>query len=342
MTAHGGVITTGFPTVLIGGLPAARITDMHACPMVTGLVPHVGGPIITGAWNVLTGSMPQARVTDKLICVGPTDVIVKGEVTVLVGTAGGGGAGGVVATIASSQIALRSPAYPRAVVMPDSSVATEFSKGVFATGTPEQQAETVRQLVAVRAGDGGPEFFDSLAERDEPVVVRVIGDPARGRELHPGRQSYDNCTVQSAQQIIRQKTGWDYTESEMEQIAVKPDDSGYERRRGTPWIGRKTILGNGGVPARDQESTIANVNSALANNQGVLSGHYSGRLWGKIRDGSPHTVHTTGAIQDKDGNTLAYTINDTYTDQRGRVITADVYEHSLTSKPITVTVNPIR
>lgn len=64
--------------------PAARITDMHTCPMVTGLVPHVGGPIITGSPNTITGNMPQARVTDQLTCVGPPDVIVKGSPTVYV------------------------------------------------------------------------------------------------------------------------------------------------------------------------------------------------------------------------------------------------------------------
>ena len=49
MTAHGGVIVVGWPTVLIGGQPAARVTDMHVCPMVTGIVPHVGGPILPPA-----------------------------------------------------------------------------------------------------------------------------------------------------------------------------------------------------------------------------------------------------------------------------------------------------
>ena len=67
------------------GMPAARITDMHTCPMVTGVVPHVGGPIVTGMATVLTGYLPQARVTDMLVCVGPPDVIVKGSPTVLVG-----------------------------------------------------------------------------------------------------------------------------------------------------------------------------------------------------------------------------------------------------------------
>jgi uncharacterized Zn-binding protein involved in type VI secretion len=66
------------------GMPAARITDMHVCPMVTGVVPHVGGPIVMGAPTVLTGSLPQARVGDPLVCVGPPDTIVKGSATVLV------------------------------------------------------------------------------------------------------------------------------------------------------------------------------------------------------------------------------------------------------------------
>jgi uncharacterized Zn-binding protein involved in type VI secretion len=68
--------------------PAARVTDMHTCPMVTpGLppIPHVGGPILpTCSTNVLTGGLPQARVTDKCFCVGPVDMIVKGSSSVLV------------------------------------------------------------------------------------------------------------------------------------------------------------------------------------------------------------------------------------------------------------------
>lgn len=70
------------------GMPAARVGDMHVCPMVTpGVppIPHVGGPILPPcAITVLTGSMPQARVTDMAVCVGPPDVIVMGSFTVLV------------------------------------------------------------------------------------------------------------------------------------------------------------------------------------------------------------------------------------------------------------------
>jgi uncharacterized Zn-binding protein involved in type VI secretion len=68
------------------GMPAARIGDVHVCPMVTVLVPHVGGPILPPCCpTVLTGSMPQARVGDMAVCVGPPDVIAMGSFTVLVG-----------------------------------------------------------------------------------------------------------------------------------------------------------------------------------------------------------------------------------------------------------------
>jgi uncharacterized Zn-binding protein involved in type VI secretion len=66
--------------------PAARVSDMHTCPMASGPVPHVGGPIIPPCEpTVLIGFLPAARVSDQLTCVGPPDVIVKGSATVLIG-----------------------------------------------------------------------------------------------------------------------------------------------------------------------------------------------------------------------------------------------------------------
>jgi uncharacterized Zn-binding protein involved in type VI secretion len=66
--------------------PAARVTDMHACPMVTVLVPHVGGPILPPCCpTVIIGMMPAARVSDMAFCVGPPDAIAKGSATVTIG-----------------------------------------------------------------------------------------------------------------------------------------------------------------------------------------------------------------------------------------------------------------
>jgi uncharacterized Zn-binding protein involved in type VI secretion len=65
--------------------PAARISDMHVCPMVTGTVPHVGGPIALGCMTVLIGKMPAARVGDMAVCTGPPDTVAAGSGTVMIG-----------------------------------------------------------------------------------------------------------------------------------------------------------------------------------------------------------------------------------------------------------------
>lgn len=69
--------------------PAARLSDMHTCPMVTPgtpPVPHVGGPVLPPCCpTVLIGYMPAARVGDMCTCVGPPDAIAMGSMTVLIG-----------------------------------------------------------------------------------------------------------------------------------------------------------------------------------------------------------------------------------------------------------------
>jgi uncharacterized Zn-binding protein involved in type VI secretion len=65
--------------------PAARIGDMHTCPKVEpGPVPHVGGPILTGERTVLIGNMPAARVSDKAFCNAPPDNVSRGASGVLI------------------------------------------------------------------------------------------------------------------------------------------------------------------------------------------------------------------------------------------------------------------
>jgi uncharacterized Zn-binding protein involved in type VI secretion len=65
---------------------AARVGDMHTCPMVTGTVPHVGGPVIPpGCPTVLIGGVPAARVGDMATCTGPPDSIIMGSATVMIG-----------------------------------------------------------------------------------------------------------------------------------------------------------------------------------------------------------------------------------------------------------------
>ena len=67
------------------GKPAARIGDMHVCPMFDGKSPHVGGPIAMGEPTVLIGGVPAARVGDICTCMGPPDAIAMGSAGVMIG-----------------------------------------------------------------------------------------------------------------------------------------------------------------------------------------------------------------------------------------------------------------
>ena len=89
LTGHGTPLGPGpgAPTVLIAGQPAWRaLSDIHACPLVYGLVPHVGGVVLKGSTSVLIGGLPAARMTDQVTEVpGGPNPIAQGATTVLIG-----------------------------------------------------------------------------------------------------------------------------------------------------------------------------------------------------------------------------------------------------------------
>ncbi len=87
-TSHGTPLSPGpgSANVLIGGLPAWRaLSDFHACPLVTALVPHVGGVIAAGSTSVLINSLPAARQTDQIVESAPPNAVAAGDATVLIG-----------------------------------------------------------------------------------------------------------------------------------------------------------------------------------------------------------------------------------------------------------------
>lgn len=332
-------------TALMNSLGAGA--DTHVCSVITppAAPPHGPGKVIDGSPTVLTNNLPSARMGDTILeSLGPPNKIAKGLPSVMIGgksNSGSGGVGGLIAAIVGAVMDAVNPEYPRPAVLPDGTPATEYAPNVYVTGTPAEQAETIRQLNAVRAGPGGEQFFQSLSNTSEPQVLSVIGDPARGRELHPGQQSFQNCAPQSSQQIINQATGNNLTESQMENVAWGPPPSGYNRNTGTPIGGEEIMLENGGVPTTMRPGNTNTVDTALANNQGVVSGHDADVLWNDPTQPGGHAIHTTGAVQNQNGDTLAYTINDTGTDQQGQVVGADHYARSLDGGNIAVTDNPI-
>lgn len=181
VTAHGGVITSGCPTVLIGNQPAARISDMHNCPLVTVLVPHIGGPLILGAFTVLVGGVPQSRISDTLICVGPPDAVVMGEPTVLVGPAGAGGLGGLLGVLlggALAGITALLAGYPKAVLQPDGSYVTQYNTYITVEGASEYQAKVVRDLAIIGDTKSGQRLFASMEQSGKNC--RIHTDQGKG------------------------------------------------------------------------------------------------------------------------------------------------------------------
>lgn len=181
-TAHGGVVTVGFPQVVIGMMPASRIGDLHVCPMATGPVPHVGGPFILGSPTVLVGMMPQSRVTDTLTCVGPPDVAIMGCETVLVGMSGAGGAAG-----AAGGISAMGASVPMNAANASS---TQASAQLQSDGTIKISAPPGGSLPPIPLSSPG---FPTLPPKETPnfetaqpvnlppgiPVYRVIDDPAK-------------------------------------------------------------------------------------------------------------------------------------------------------------------
>ena len=88
MTSHGTPLAPGpgSPTVLIGGMPAWRAgSDMHLCPLVDGLKPHVGGVVAVGSVTVMIAGLPAARQGDLIIEAGAPNAIAMGAPTVMIG-----------------------------------------------------------------------------------------------------------------------------------------------------------------------------------------------------------------------------------------------------------------
>jgi uncharacterized Zn-binding protein involved in type VI secretion len=87
-TSHGTPLAPGpgCPTVLIGNLPAWRAgSDVHVCPLVNGLQPHVGGTVAVGSATVLIGGLPAARQGDVIVEPGGPNSIALGATNVLIG-----------------------------------------------------------------------------------------------------------------------------------------------------------------------------------------------------------------------------------------------------------------
>lgn len=218
-TAHGGVIVAGEPTVLIGGAPAARVGDMHTCPIPGGPPPpHVGGPITLGSFTVLIGGKPAARVGDMCTCTGPPDSIVMGCTTVLIGTSGGGGGAGMAGKGGKKGEGLESAEAGKSKELADGSGA-------------EDEAETENHYLDVKFKDKGGKPITGVAYKiDAPDNQSDQGNlygKVKKTGVEPGDYDIELKGVVNAE--------WSQTSARVgDVVKLSADVAGYED--GTPAV----------------------------------------------------------------------------------------------------------
>ncbi len=219
-------------------------------------------------------------------------------------------------------------------------------------GSPEAGPRGARDpLVQQGPHDGGMSGDGPGADIDtggtgEGGASRAAGPP---QNSFPGRQSGNNCAPQSARQIIAEATGTHLSEAEMGDLAQKT--GAYDPETGTRAGGEADILNAAGIPAEAQPGTPRNIQNALRQGKGVITGHRAADLWPgdpnfpegtSVPEGMGHAVHTTGMVRDAQGNVTHYKINDTGTGSEGRLVPAEQYHASLDGGPATVTRGQIR
>lgn len=196
---------------------------------------------------------------------------------------------------------------------------------------------------------GGPAKGGTLGN---PIAgKKAFAIAAQGRVSGAPQQSYQNCGVESARQIINQATGRSISEDVLLKKAMDNDwatrkpleEGGLSQSGGTGPDGRKEILMAGGVNSQLQPQTMKNIEQAAAEGKGVITSNNAGLLWNdpRYRRGN-HAVVVTGIEYGADGKPTTVFINDTGTGIGKDAIPAERFESSLNlDRKINVTSSPI-
>ena len=278
---------------------AARLTDLHLCHVVAP-GPHVGGPVLPAASpTVVTGFLPQARATDACVCSGPPDFIVTGSGSV------------VIDGLPAARRGDRTMHQPAGTV-------------TMGCETVDIGGETVGVVLGGTSAAGRACAEAAATRHPPPGTVNSHGIPMPSGTT---QQSYGNCGLEAARQIINAVTPARLTQEQLlaqahnttavppggtipMPLAVKSRDM--EKNGGSwPWSTR-ALLQHNGVAAGTQSPTVANLTQAVAEGRGVLASVDAAVLWGgSTPPGSWHVVLVTGARYNADGRIVSFVVNDT-------------------------------
>ena len=300
----------------MSGQPAARVGDLHACPLVSpGPVPHVGGPILPpGAPTVLIGGLPAARMGDQASCIAsPPDIISKGAFPVPV-------SGSPAARVGDMTVhggVILPPGCPTVLIGLSGTAGNVFigtimcqaAAGGRGSGTTQQSynncgVESSRQVI------------------NQATNSNLTEDQLLQTALDNGWASYDNPATPSGTPPVFGDGG------------TNPST-------------RQSILINSGIASTVQAGNLENMGLALSQGKGVIASLDAYYLWPPHPDldpGALHAVTVTGIEYDDNGDVAHVIINDTGTGECGRRVPVNTWNDAVSGHPapaLNVTDSPI-
>lgn len=290
---------------------ATRVGDTHDCRCVTP-GPHLGGALVEPASpNVEANGRDLGRGADPLTCVG-------------------GPAPNFLVTGAAS-------------VEVNGRLAARKGERTLHPG-PQGHGGIVRQG-SDNVEIGGPSGGATLGAVG---AGNAMCEGAKAGRNRPGnnRQSYENCGIEAARQLINQATGKGLTEDELLDDAVahgeaRPAENGVTKGPSrSDW--RTTLAQRNGLPMHEEPQNMDTLAQAVAEGKGVITSHTVSKLWGPKYGDTGHAVVVTGMEFDAEGRPKTVFYNDTGMGECGATRTAEEFEASFQERSrMNVTDHPI-
>jgi len=294
------------------GQPGAKITSAHVCPMVTGMVPHVGGPVTQGSPDVMTGGQPAARVGDQATCTGPPDFICVGASMVLIN-------GRMAARLTSNTV------HGGLIVMGDPMVLIGSASAGGTVGAPGQGLADFNSAASGRTSGSVQQSYSNCGIEATRLVLEGAGVSIDEDALLNDAIVNGNASPSDRYALYQKMPRW-------LQGLQSPPPKIDGTAGGSGPSGRNAILNRYGVDSSLEPATMDNIAQAVAEGKGVVTSHDTDVLWNDSDyRGTGHAVEVLAVEYDDAGNVTHVIVNDTGKGVGQDSVPIDQYQDSLRS-----------